>query len=39
MLEAGVNLFTNLPKNKVLDLGCGEGNYAKRLKDLGFDVV
>lgn len=39
LLEAIANLFTNLPKGKVLDLGCGEGDYAKRLKDLGFNVI
>lgn len=39
LLETVVNLFANLPKGKVLDLGCGNGDYAKRLKDLGFDVV
>jgi SAM-dependent methyltransferase len=39
LLEAVVNLFTNLSKGKVLDLGCGDGDYAKRLKDLGFDVI
>ena len=39
LLEAIVNLFTTLPKGKVLDLGCGDGDYAKRLKDLGFDVI
>jgi len=39
LLEAVVNLFTTLPKGKVLDLGCGDGDYAKRLKDLGFDVI
>lgn len=39
LLEAVINLFTTLPKGKVLDLGCGDGDYAKRLKDLGFDVI
>ncbi len=39
LLEAVVDLFTTLPKGKVLDLGCGDGDYAKRLKDLGFDVI
>jgi SAM-dependent methyltransferase len=39
LLEAIVNVFANLPKGKVLDLGCGEGDYGKRLKDLGFDVI
>ncbi|MBM3248714.1 MAG: methyltransferase domain-containing protein [Candidatus Omnitrophica bacterium] len=39
LLEAIVNIFANLPKGKVLDLGCGNGDYAKRLKDLGFEVI
>jgi len=39
LLEAVVNLFTTLPKGKVLDLGCGDGDYARRLKDLGFEVI
>ncbi|MCX5695997.1 MAG: methyltransferase domain-containing protein [Candidatus Omnitrophica bacterium] len=39
LLEAVTALFTNLPKGKVLDLGCGDGNCAKRLKDSGFEVV
>jgi len=39
LLEAVVNFFRNQPKGKVLDLGCGDGDYAKRLKDLGFEVI
>jgi SAM-dependent methyltransferase len=39
LLEAIVNLLANLPKGKVLDLGCGDGEFSKRLKDLGFEVV
>jgi len=39
LLEAVVFLFSGLPKGRVLDLGCGSGDYAKRLKDTGFDVV
>lgn len=39
LLEAVANFFTGLPKGRVLDLGCGNGDYAKRLKDLGFDVT
>jgi len=39
LLEAIANLFITLPKGKVLDLGCGDGDYARRLKDLGFDVI
>jgi len=39
LLEAVVDFFAGLPKGKVLDLGCGDGDYAKRLKGLGFDVI
>lgn len=39
LLEAVVKIFSSLPKGRVLDLGCGDGDYAKRLKDLGFEVV
>jgi SAM-dependent methyltransferase len=39
LLESVISKFSGLPKGKVLDLGCGDGDYAKRLKDLGFDVV
>lgn len=28
-----------MPKGRVLDLGCGDGDYSKRLTDLGFNVV
>ncbi len=38
-LAAIIALFINLPKGRVLDLGCGDGDYGKRLEDLGFDVV
>jgi len=39
LLEAVVNILTGLPKGKVLDLGCGSGDYSKRLSELGFDVT
>jgi SAM-dependent methyltransferase len=39
LLEAVTNTFSGLPTGKILDLGCGSGDYAKRLKDSGFDVV
>ncbi|MDD5703716.1 MAG: hypothetical protein PHU23_16905, partial [Dehalococcoidales bacterium] len=39
LLEKIVDIFSTLVRGKVLDLGCGDGDYAKRLKDLGFDVV
>lgn len=39
LLEAVKNVFVSLPGGKVLDLGCGDGDYSERLKDLGFEVV
>lgn len=39
LLEKVTGLFQDLNKGRVLDLGCGDGDYAKRLKDLGFEVV
>ena len=39
LLEAVVGSFLDSEKGKVLDLGCGDGDYSKRLKDLGFDVL
>ena len=39
LLESVINIFSELPKGKILDLGCGDGDYAKRLKDLGFNVI
>ena len=39
LLEATIDSFSRLPKGKVLDLGCGDGDYGKRLKGLGFDVT
>jgi len=32
-------IFADLPKGKVLDLGCGSGDYAQRLKESGFEVT
>jgi len=39
LLESVISNFSGLPKGKILDLGCGEGEYSKRLKDSGFDVI
>jgi len=39
LLEKIVDIFTSVKRGRVLDLGCGDGDYAKRLKDLGFEVV
>ncbi|MFH1458679.1 MAG: class I SAM-dependent methyltransferase [Candidatus Omnitrophota bacterium] len=39
LLESVVNILSNEKRGKVLDLGCGDGDYAKRLIDLGYDVI
>jgi len=39
LLESVISNFSGLPKGRILDLGCGDGDYARRLKDLGFDVI
>ena len=39
LLESLIKSFSGLPKGKILDLGCGDGDYSRRLKDLGFEVV
>ncbi|MCX5712453.1 MAG: class I SAM-dependent methyltransferase [Candidatus Omnitrophica bacterium] len=39
LLEKVTEIMKNEKRGTVLDLGCGDGDYAKRLKDLGFDVI
>jgi len=39
LLEKIIGIFKEEKLGRVLDLGCGDGDYAKRLKDLGFEVV
>lgn len=39
LLEKITDIFKEEKSGRVLDLGCGNGDYAKRLKDLGFEVV
>ena len=39
LLESVIRKFSGLPKGKILDLGCGDGDYSRRLKDLGFEVI
>ena len=39
LLEAVVNIFTGLPRGRVLDLGCGDGDFALRLNELGYEVI
>lgn len=39
LLDAVTRIFSDLKRGRALDLGCGDGDYAKRLKELGFDVV
>ena len=39
LLERVLEIMRKRKRGRVLDLGCGDGSYAKRLKDLGFDVI
>ncbi len=39
LLDSVTGFFEKQPRGRVLELGCGEGDYAKRLKDAGFDVL
>lgn len=39
LLEKITAIFQDLKKGRALDLGCGDGDYAKRLSDLGFEAV
>lgn len=39
LLNAVLSLFASLPKGRVLDLGCGDGDYANGLAGLGFEVI
>lgn len=39
LLEKIIGIFKEERFGKVLDLGCGDGDYAKGVKDLGFDVI
>lgn len=39
LLESVIAGLAGNKRGRVLDLGCGSGDYSKRLKDLGFEVV
>jgi 2-polyprenyl-3-methyl-5-hydroxy-6-metoxy-1,4-benzoquinol methylase len=39
LLEKVVGILNSKARGRVLDLGCGSGDYSKRIKDLGFKVV
>ncbi|MFH1691504.1 MAG: class I SAM-dependent methyltransferase [Candidatus Omnitrophota bacterium] len=38
LLEQIISIFIKEKKGCVLDLGCGDGDYSVRLKEIGFDV-
>ncbi|OQX54353.1 MAG: hypothetical protein B5M48_01180 [Candidatus Omnitrophica bacterium 4484_213] len=39
LLEKIIEIFKEEKRGKVLDLGCGDGDYSYRLKELGFSVL
>jgi len=39
LMEAVVAALSDMPRGKVLDLGCGHGDYSKRLQDIGFEAI
>ncbi|OQB11277.1 MAG: putative S-adenosylmethionine-dependent methyltransferase [Candidatus Omnitrophica bacterium ADurb.Bin205] len=39
LLDSVLKLFHSLPRGRVLDLGCGDGDYANGLAGLGFEVI
>lgn len=39
LLEKIISLLINEKSGRVLDLGCGDGDYSVELKDLGFEVI
>lgn len=39
LLDKFIAIFENEPRGKVLDIGCGDGDYAYHLQKIGFDVL
>ncbi|MFA5362965.1 MAG: class I SAM-dependent methyltransferase [Candidatus Omnitrophota bacterium] len=39
LLEKTIDIFRGVRPGKVLDIGCGDGDYSRRLKDMGFDII
>ena len=39
LLEKVTDILNSSKRGKVLDLGCGDGDYSVMLKNLGFDVI
>lgn len=39
LLESFLSVFDKEQRGKVLDIGCGDGDYAYNLKRMGFDVL
>jgi 2-polyprenyl-3-methyl-5-hydroxy-6-metoxy-1,4-benzoquinol methylase len=39
LLEAIIKIFSTLPRGTLLDIGCGDGEYSNKLKEMGFKVT
>lgn len=39
LLERVLEIMRKKRRGKVLDLGCGDGDYGNSLKNMGFDVL
>jgi len=39
LLQAVITKFEQLPRGKVLDLGCGDGDYSMALHKQGFEII
>ena len=39
LLDKVIDVCEKEERGKILDLGCGNGHFSKKLKDMGFNVV